>query len=193
MSLGRRLRRHRRRLVVIAVTSLVLLAGSITAVVVVLSYAHAASLSNQGGVYGWEPPDNLTSHDVQLGPYQGIVTQWRPGQRQAFIFNITNTSGVTQTILGLADQSYLKERLQISAPDQNDMTHVQYEPALPVSIPPNDTRVVRFSMVPYGCHPGDHTYWQDIALRVRVGWFTRTETVNLSNVIFELQGSAKYC
>lgn len=184
--------RRRRLLAIIGVACVVVLAGVITTVSIALHYAHGRPLANDGGGYGWAEPDNLTTRDVDLGPYRGLVARLRPGQEQSFCVELSNDSGVTQTILGLADD-LPRARLLVSPPDGPYPYCSSENPnqALPVSLAPHATRVVRLTVTSPGCAPGTDVelYWDSLRLRVRVGWFTRTETVSLSNAIFELKKS----
>jgi hypothetical protein len=176
--------------VVVAVVSAIILGGIGTAVGWALHYAHAAPLKNEGGIYGFAPPDNLATRDVDLGPYHGLVARMRPNQYQSFYVNIWNDASVSQTVVGLA-QDVLYEKLAIaSQPNYGvDEFHLHYD-ALPVTLAPHSMATFRITVHSPRCSPGADPaiYWEDLPLRVRVGWFTRTENVRLDN-IFELKAS----
>jgi hypothetical protein len=184
--------RRRRRVLGFGILALVLVCGAVSAAAVAFRYAHARSLVD-AGYYGWVEPDNLSSRSVELGRYDGMVTTWRPGARQAFMVGVRNDSPVTQTILGLAGERFMHEAIDVATPGTFGGVNVRYERSLPVAITPHETRVVRFSFTSPRCHPGDALSWDELRVRVRVGWFTRTETIRLANEMFEIKGSAKSC
>jgi hypothetical protein len=164
----------------------VLVAGSVAGVVVALRYAHATPLANHGGEFGWARPDNR--HTRFAGPPSDahLVAPARLGQPQSFYVDITNDAPVTQTILGLTGldaASLLHERLAAAVDDDPRVSSFDrtYR-SMPVSIPPHATRTVRLTVVIPRCRVSGPQSWDRLHLRVRVGWFTRTETVLLSDV-----------
>jgi hypothetical protein len=176
----------------IAMASVLVLAGAITAASLTLRYAHAPNLSTGSGGYGWYAPDNLATHSVDVGPYHAFVTVQRPGKRQAFFFTIHNESSVTQTILGASGGSgYLRPRIDLGNPGSTSPIGARYQ-AVPVSVAPHQYLLVRFSFLSPPCQAIDRFWWENVGLRVRAGWFTRTEKVSL-NMIFEIRKSARYC
>jgi hypothetical protein len=63
----------------------------------------------------------------------------------------------------------------------------------PVAIPPQGVRTVRFTHDTAGDWQCRGEYWTDLRLRVRVGWFTRTDVISLGRLIFELRGPNTSC
>jgi hypothetical protein len=158
---------------------------------------HAASLTNPGGSYGWGPPDNLQGHFVHLGPYDGMVAPSRPGHSQSFYVEISNDSSVTQTILGIEDfGSGLAQREHLAVSTTNDyrvtsdqLTYRTGSSALP----PHARRFVRYTIDTPRCPGPSSQYWDRLLVRVRIGAFTRTETITLGHAIFELTPPRSSC
>jgi hypothetical protein len=189
---------HRRRwLVVVGPSIVVLLAGIMTAIVVTFRYMHAPSLSNRGGAYEWGPPDNLHTRSVQLGPYQGLVAPARPGRSQSFYVEIRNDSSVTQTVLGIVDFGTgpaQREHLAVSTTDDYRVASDQLTYRTGTSaVPPHAQRFVRYTIDIPRCPGPALQYWDSLRVRVRVGAFTRTETIGLGNTIFELTPARSSC
>lgn len=190
-------RRRRRIVAVVVVAAVVLIAGAVCATVLTGRYRNAPPLRNDGGEYGWLPPDNLASRFVELGPYTGLVAPMRFGRSQAFAVSIANDSSVTQTVLGLPhDDSGIarSEHLSISvSTGESPGAEAATYRATPVSIPPHSTRYLRYTVNFPRCVAPSPQYWDSVTLRVRVGAFTRTETVTFSHAIFELTPPKARC
>jgi hypothetical protein len=185
-----RAKSRRRRVVAIGGSVVFLLAGLVVGVLIISHYRDAPSLANQGGDYGWGSPDNLASHFVELGPHQGLVAPMRAGHSQSFYINVDNDSSVTQTVLGLGHSSYPsdnQERVAISTgSDYRSGSFGATYIAGPVGIPPHSMRFLRYTIDIPKCPGVSDQYWDSLRVRVRVGAFTRTETINFENAIFEL-------
>ncbi len=189
---------HRRRWLVVVGASIVVLLGSIVAALAVtFHYRYAASLTNQGGSFGWGPPDNLLSRFVHLGPYNGMVAPARPGHSQSFYVEIRNGSSVTQTILGIDDFGTglaQREHLAVSTTDDDRVSSNQLAYRTGTSaLPPHARRFVRYTIDTPRCPGPLSQYWDSLRVRVRVGAFTRTETITLSYTIFELTPPRSSC
>ncbi len=188
---------RRRRLVLVVGSIAVLVAGIVTTLAVTFHYRDAPSLTNSGGSYGWGPPDNLQSRFVYLGRYTGLVAPARPGYSQSFYVEVRNDSSVTQTILGLHDDGAglpQREHLDVSTTDDYRVSQDQltYRSG-PISLPPHTQRSVRVTVDTPRCPGPRQQSWDRLRVRVRVGAFTRTETIMLSNTIFELTPSSSAC
>jgi hypothetical protein len=160
-------------------------------------YRDAPVVSAVGG--GWMPPDNTHAHWVSAGPYTASIAPPRPGHPQTFEIEIYNASSVTQTIVGLAynNQDVAEpDHLLISAVDTSvgDLSTVRYVKG-PISIRPHGVRTLHYTHDTAAIGWGNcrSESWTDLHLRVRVGWFTRTETVSLGNMIIELRKPARGC
>ena len=190
--------RRRRRRTVAAVTAAVLvIACAVVAWRVANHYRDAPLISADGG--GWMAPDNTRSHWVDAGPYSASIAPPRPGHPQTFEIEVYNPASVTQTIVGLAyNEKGVAEpdHLLISAVDTavGDSSRVRYIKG-PISIRPHGVRTLHFThdTAAIGWGHCRSEFWTDLSLRVRVGWFTRTETVSLGNMIIELHRSARGC
>ena len=170
-----------------------LVAGGATAAVAVSShYLRAPDFATGGGI-GWLPPDNS-----QAGPYRALVTSARPGHAQTFFVEIYNPASVTQTILGLADDSS-----QTAEPDhltvsetrtvRGDAVPARYT-SQPVAIAPKAVYRLRFTHdTAADCRPDRSESWTDLRLRVRVGAFTRTETISLGSNVLTLRWPSGPC
>jgi hypothetical protein len=186
-----------RPLLALAASLAVLIAGSVTCVVVTLRYLHAPALNNPGGGYGWMPPDDQATRFVRLGQYVGLVTRSRPGQSQSFYVAIGNDSSVTQTVLGLDESGTgpaQRDHVAIStnADYRISEDELTYRPT-PAAVPPHTTRYLRFTFDMPKCPGPSPQSWDGLRLRVRVGAVTRTETVTFSTTIFELSPPPSSC
>jgi hypothetical protein len=195
-----RRRRSRRFWVAIGAVAVLLIGVTITALEVSFHYAHAPRLEAFG--WGWLPPDNQHAQYPQAGLYDASVARARPGHWQTFSVDVENPSSVTQTVLGLAFDSSdtaQPERLTISSVDTGlgDAMLARYTPG-PVAIPPNGVRTLRLSVRAAGCNHWGHgtgrsDYWTALFLKVRVGWFTRTEEITFVNHAQVLRGTLPPC
>lgn len=145
-----------------------------------------------GGASGWWYPQDynrqvFTNAD---GATQTTVPL-RDGERQGFFVAIDNPTGVTQTILGPAygrgvpwdSPGSAVVQIAVSVPNLNidrggSSRSVRF--TLPGVIPPGQIRLVRVLWTSDTCLVGGAASSIDtLALRVRVGWFTRTEIIPL--------------
>jgi len=144
-----------------------------------------------GGEMGWWYRQDAmrqvnTSADGAV-PQTTVPVRWH--QRQGFYVQIQNTSSWTQTVLGLARNSpqaldSLTGQLAVSV-DYDPRTGWPGDPLtvrynLPVSIPPGQSRYLRLIWTSNICQlVGGSEGTDQLILRVRVGWLTRSETVLL--------------
>jgi hypothetical protein len=114
----------------------------------------------------------------------------RSGERQGYVITINNPTGVTQTILGpdygpgvpWNSPGSPVAQIEVSVPNLNiehGGTSRSVRFTLPGVIPPGQTREVRVLWISNICSTGGTTSVDTLALRVRVGWFTRTEIIPL--------------
>ena len=179
---------HRRTWGVLGV--IVVLAGIATGYLVY--YLTPGSLEFAGQSGWWYPQDY--SHEVFTmadGAMQTTVPL-RSGERQGYAVGIDNPTGVTQIILGPAygpgvpsnspGSAFGVVQIGVSVfnPDINGggfIRSVRF--TLPGVIPPGQIRLLRVLWTSNTCSDGGASSIDTLALRVRVGWFTRTEIIPL--------------
>lgn len=192
--------RHSRRLWIVLGVVAVLVAAATTLTAVSFRYLHAAALTTDGG--GWIPPDNKHLLQVQAGQYSASIARPRPGHAQTFEIELNNFSPVSQTVLGLTDGKELGNarkhaepvHLTVSANSEWPHTGPLHFTTAPVTLAPKSTYVARFTIdtghIWKGCRS---EYWNSLSLQVRVGIFTRTETVDFDDLIMELRSGGNGC
>ena len=189
---------HRRTWAVLGV--IVVLAGIATGY---LSYYLTPGSLEFNGASGWWYPQDY-NHEVLTtadGATQTTVPL-RSGQRQGYFVNIDNPTGVTQTILGPAygpgvpwdspGAAFGVVQIGVSVFNRNingGGTSRSVMFTLPGVIPPGQIRMVRVLWTTNICSSGGTTSIDTLALRVRVGWFTRTEIIPLGQA-WALTGSS---
>jgi hypothetical protein len=156
-----------------------------------------------GGMSDWlYPQDGTRQVSSQAGLVSQVTVPIRYGQRQGYVVSMRNDSDWTQTVLGLTDpwapfggtQSAVAIGSGRWADYGSPAGAVRY--ALPGSIPPHSTRVLRITWTSDLCDGvGGTTVVTDLQLQVRVGIVTRTEDVTFSTA-WGLEGtkeSAAHC
>jgi len=114
----------------------------------------------------------------------------RSGQRQGFAVGISNPTDVTETIVGVpgpgggsVSPAAQTAQVAVSVPNKDInrggfVTKIRF--TLPGVIPPHQFRLLRVTWISDVClEHGATSVMDQISLRVRVGWFTRTEDVPL--------------
>lgn len=182
----------------------ILVAGPIAAWSVAGPYRDAASLEYDGGVGDWWFQQDASHEHVSMADKMTEnEAPLRCGQRQGYVISLYNPTGKTQTIVGDAASAYTSwnnpgpdtEQLAVSTAFQdlgggvtgsdNTLTFK----ALPADIPPFQTRIIRVMWTTTG--GGDYVI-DKLALRVRVGWFTRTEVIPQEAWLLTVPGSTVY-
>lgn len=191
-----------RRWWILGVSVTIVLAVNAAVALFVSRYAFAQPLSNPGGGYSWAAPDNEHVTFARQGDSTVLVVPVRPGHVQSFYFNIRNDTPVAQTILGLAGGSSVTDARFTAEPesfavatvtdDRLNQADFTYRPG-PVTLPPHSDRFVRLSIHRMTCPGWTYQWFDSVSLRVRVGAFTRTETVRLTGTIFELSRPTTGC
>jgi hypothetical protein len=156
-------------------------------------YLSVPPLQFNYGADWWYPQDVRHQVVVSAGSTVQNTTPIRSGQRQGYVVDIYNGTKVTQTILGDASGPHLgwdnpggpKEHLAVSRSytdiangviGESAATHLAF--TLPVSIPPFQSRLVRVTWTSDLClQKGEQNGIDLLYLRVRVGWFVRTEII----------------
>jgi len=183
---------RRRTKVVAALVALLLVAGG-----TYLGLVLTAPLIQYGDDGAWWYSQDYTHEiDTSADGAQQSTVPVRSGQRQGFLFAIDNPSNFTETVLGPVMIAYAPVNsydspdgfgpiaMGVSVPDREiangGMTrNVAF--TLPASIPPHGYRLLRITWISDICLQGKGSAaWIDnLYVRVRVGWFTRTDVIPL--------------
>jgi hypothetical protein len=138
------------------------------------------------GQSGWRYPPDYT---LQVTTEADMATQTtvpiRPGRWQGFFIQVFNFTRMTQTVLGsnLGGSGHnggtgARVRLSTFDPLRHGSEPHTLSYALPVSIPPGQSRYLRVTGISHGCvAKADVGGMDSVELRVRVGWITRTEYI----------------
>jgi hypothetical protein len=152
----------------------------------------APLIQPDGEAMWWYPQDS--SHEVRAyaDGAQQVTVPVRSGQRQGFAFGIYNPSDFTETVLGpvtsqydpsLSPDGFGPVEMGVSVPDraiaQGGMVrNVGF--TLPASIPPHQYRILLTTWISTVCmEKGGGGVIDRLYVRVRVGWFTRTDVIPL--------------
>jgi hypothetical protein len=143
-----------------------------------------------GNSYGWlYPADSLAQVNVSASGALQTTVPIRSGKEQGLVIDVWNPSEYTQTIVGLAANFNApgaggsRARLEVSTTGTRvtvyDSTHLSYLPS--GAIPPHGVRSIRLTWTSSACMDlaGATSGIDGLPLRVRVGWFTRTEVIRL--------------
>lgn len=190
--IGRRLERIRGRtwLIAAAVAALVVIGAVRTA-----TFLTAGPLEFGAG-HWWYAQD--ARHNVEDSANESIqsIAPFRPGQSQGFVVWVYNPTDVAQTIVGDGSGPSIGwispggtgEHIAVSVRNADDgdgspAQSVRY--TLPGVIPPFQTRQIRVLWTSRGCLPKHESAGATrLILRVRVGWFTRTEVIPMSHTFY---------
>jgi hypothetical protein len=175
-------------------------AGAVVAVVavvagVLIAAETAPALATDGAMGWWYGQDSARQVDTSADGTTQTTVPIRSGQWQGFFIGLYNGSDQTQTVLGAAagngqpsafvGASPPNGIIGVSTPNRevddggNVFTGVKF--VLPGVIPPHQYRVMRVLWLSTACMMrGSESGSDEVALRVRVGWITRTEVISLS-------------
>jgi hypothetical protein len=156
-------------------------------------YLSAAPLQYENGGDWWYQQDVRHQSIARTNTATQNTTLIRSGQRQGYLISIYNPTKVTQTIVGDASGPHIgwdnpgggHEQIAASRSNADIGNGFVGQIAargvgftMPVSIPPFQTRLVRVLWTSDVClNTGESGGINQIFLRVRVGWFTRTEII----------------
>lgn len=170
---------------------IVVLAGVLTGYLVY--YLAPADLFYDGAAGWWYRQDWTRQVDTTANGATQTTVPIRSGQRQGYFVAIYNPSDVTETIVGPAYGENVPSsgpgsgagvvQLAVSVPNRNidrggSSRSVRF--TLPGAIPPHHIRLVRVLWISNIClTKGAASIIDTLSLRVRIGWFTRTETIPL--------------
>jgi HAAS domain-containing protein len=171
----------------------VVIIGLVVAGRVADHYWSAYPLSYTGDGDWWYHQDAKHEHVVSTDTQAQNTTPIRSGQRQGYVVAVYNGSLVTETIVGDASGPHLgwdnpggsNEQIAVSRSYTDVANGLTGQAAagqlafgLPVAIPPLQTRLVRVLWTSGVClSKGESNGIDDLYLRVRVGWFTRTQII----------------
>jgi hypothetical protein len=156
----------------------------------------------EGSSGWWYPQDYTRQVTTRADLAEQTTVPIRPGQRQGFFIEVFNFTGMTQTVIGsnldgVGPNGGTDATVRLSTMDPQLSGHggqphaLRY--ALPVSIPPGQSRYLRITWISHGCLSKLNISGMDsVELLVRVGWTTRTEYIQFSRGFFLGHGSA-YC
>jgi hypothetical protein len=181
-----------------AVAAVVAVAATVTTYVI--GVETAAPLVFNTTFSWWSPIDAARSVQTYAGGSSQDTVPIRSGQQQGYVVYLENDSDWTQVILGPGPGGFDGigawggVPVQIGVGDSReieegggDFRAVRY--VLPGAIPPHSIRAVRVLWISNTClqDPGGSQGSDLLTLQVRVGLFTRTETVTLP-ATFALSG-----
>lgn len=183
--------------IVLAITAVLL--GTAAGYLVI--YAAPNALQFDGESRWWYQQDWTHERETSADSGMQITVPVRPGQRQGIIIGISNPTDVTQTVLGpgngmddFTDSLGLQPgHVRVSAPKHSNFglggsLHVKF--VLPGAIPPHQIRYLRVIWVSNACFEGGGVAsFDDLTVRVRVGWFVKTETIPLGQA-FGISGAS---
>jgi hypothetical protein len=161
-------------------------------------YLSAYPLTYDQGADWWYQQDSSREVMSYANNTSQSTVPIRSGQRQGYIISVYNGSPVTETIVGDANSALDSsgdtnwnnpgsgtEQVTVSAAQihipggfagQNVVGKTAF--TLPVSIPPDQTRVIRVLWTSDLClSQGETNGTGGVAVRVQVGWFTRTQVI----------------
>jgi hypothetical protein len=148
--------------------------------------ATTAPIQFADGSAWWYPRDYNREVDTQADDKQQSTVPIRAGQRQAFAITVANPSDRPETVLGPApgQASPGSRSVQIGVSplnvDNGGFPTRRLRFYLPFTIAPHQTRILRVTWTSDIClRKGQTNGIGQLALRVRVGWFTRTEVIQL--------------
>jgi hypothetical protein len=192
--IGRRLARVRRRTWLIAAVAVTL---AVIAVVRTAAFLTADPLEFRTTAHWWYAQDERHTVDESANDSIQSTTPIRSGQRQGYVVAVFNPSNVTQTItgddisLGMNNPGGVDEQIAVSA-RAGHAADIRY--TLPGVIPPLQTRLVRVLWTSRFClQKGESQGTARLVLRVRVGWFTRTEIIPLDHGFYLIGPSHGRC
>jgi hypothetical protein len=164
------------------------------------SMRNVAPLFVEGGSGWWYPPDYTREVTTEADGATQTTVPIRTGHRQGFFIQVFNFTRMTQTVLGSNLGGFgpnggtdARVRLSTSDPVRHGSEPHAMTYALPVSIPPGQSRYLRITWISRGCLSKLNEAGMDsVELRVRVGWITRTEYIQFDEGFYLGHGHG-YC
>jgi hypothetical protein len=153
-------------------------------------YLAAGSLEEGPQSVWWYPQDAARQVITTADGATQYTVPIRSGQRQGFEIGIYNPTDVTQTVVGAPNvpgvntPAAQKAEVAVSVPNRDingggTTRNIRF--TLPAAIAPHQIRLLRIMWVSDICEAkGAATIMDEISLKVRIGWFTKTETIPLA-------------
>lgn len=180
-----------------------LIAAAVIVIAAVVSYVavieSTGPLTSQGISAWWYPQDSRRAVITGAADATQTMVPIRPGHSQGFVIELFNYTSRTQTVLGTTDDltapngganpgigvSTLDPHAGVSIVGHYPENLWSLRYTLPVSIPPKQSRALRMMWTSNGCLPaaGESGIGQ-LTLRVRVGWITRTQVIQLNQAFY---------
>ncbi|MGA3353015.1 MAG: hypothetical protein ABSD85_07500 [Acidimicrobiales bacterium] len=141
----------------------------------------------------WDMQDAINAIDTTADGSSQTTVPVRSGHVQGLVVNVYNPSSWAQTVLGLTPHFVSPGGLDAwiglaGSADLDEGGGLFRGPAyrLPATIPPHQYRALRVLWVSAKCYlfEGSAQGIDSLSLRVRVGWFTLTETISLGEGFF---------
>jgi hypothetical protein len=163
-----------------------------------ISFENAAALTFEGSAGWWYPQDWKHEVDTSADALRQATVPMRWHQQQGFFVQLYNFSGHPQTVLGIAgyavspgNAEHAQLALSVTDPSHNPGAPHAERYTLPVTIPPGQSRDLRLLWTNFDClQAGGTAAIDQLALRVRVGWITRTEVISLGQA-WAVEGTAQ--
>jgi len=202
--IGRRLARIRGRTWLIATVAVTLVVITAIRTTTFLT-AGPLEPGDLGGYGRWWYAQDIR-HNVEQSANDSVqdMAPYRSGQQQGFVVEVHNGTGVAQTITGDASGPSIgwislggtDEQVTVSQSPFGGSDHDQYKYRYAPTgvIPPGQSRLVRVLWTSRGCLPkGEGSGMTRLLLRVRVGWFTRTEVIPLRHTFYLIGTGQGHC
>lgn len=154
----------------------------------VISMATAAPIELSDDSGWWAPWHPGPETDTQADQKQLSTVPIRSGHRQGFFITVINPSDWPETVIGVApgQESPGSRGASIGVSPMNldrggfPTWHLRFY--LPFTIQPQQSRALRVGWISDICLRKGQTHGiGQLALRVRIGWFTRTDVIQLPN------------
>jgi hypothetical protein len=152
------------------------------------------ALQTEAFTSGWYyAADGNHAHDEDNANGDETIIRERPGEEQGFVFIVHNTSAWPETILGADHESGLGNNFQstvtvalgTSNADLNSSYRTDPYRATPAVVPPGQIRWLRVTWRQLRCQHPPHVTTSENAfgLRVKIGWFTHHQTLQLPETL----------
>jgi hypothetical protein len=179
----------------IAVGAAVIIAAAAAGYAIAMNTATPIQLADDSG--WWGPWTRGPETDTQADLKDQSTVPIQSGQRQGFYITVINPSAWPETVLGVAPgqaspgSGSAQVRVSPMNLDRGGFPTYHLRFYLPFTIPPQQTRALRVQWTSDIClRRGQANGIGQLALRVRIGWFTRTDVIQLPEG-FYLKGPSR--
>jgi hypothetical protein len=167
-----------------AISAATIILAAAAGYAIAMNTATPIQLANDSGWWApWHPGREV---DTQANQREQATVPIQSGRRQGFYITVINPSAWPETVVGVApgqaSPGSRTARIGVSPMNLDNggfpTWHLRFY--LPFTIPPQQTRALRVQWVSDIClRKGQTNGIGQLALRVRVGWLTRTEVIQL--------------